>query len=36
MMSARICARYDDRQEALAEADFVVRSHAELRALLLG
>jgi len=35
MMSARICARYDDRHEALAEADFVVRSHAELRALLL-
>ncbi len=36
MMSARICARYDDRHEAHAEADFVVRSHAELRALLLG
>jgi putative hydrolase of the HAD superfamily len=35
MMSARICARYDDPHADLPEADFVVHSHAELRALLL-
>jgi putative hydrolase of the HAD superfamily len=36
MMSARIRARYDDPHAELADADFVVDSHAELRALLLG
>jgi putative hydrolase of the HAD superfamily len=35
MMSARIRARYDDQRNDLPEADFVVQSHAELRALLL-